>query len=109
MEEAAAEIMGENVKVTYFDVDLFKQVGAGKKEEIAEPGVAIKITITIPEELLNKDKKVEREYKIIRLHTVGNVSEVDVISGEFNAETGEFSFETNKFSTYAIVYSDATG
>lgn len=107
MEEEAAEIMGENVKVTYFDVDLFKQVGAGKKEEIAEPGVAIKITITIPEELLNKDKKVEREYKIIRLHTVGNVSEVDVISGEFNAETGEFSFETNKFSTYAIVYSDA--
>lgn len=107
MEEAAAEIMGKNVKFTYFDVDLFKQVGTGKKEEISEPGVAIKITIAIPEELLNKDKKVEREYKIIRLHTVGNVSEVDVISGEFNAETGEFSFETNKFSTYAIVYSDA--
>ena len=94
--------MGDDAKITYFDADLFKQVGNGKKTEITEPGVDIKITIIIPEELLNQDKTITREYKIIRLHD----GEVDVISGTFDPATGEFSFETDRFSTYAIVYDD---
>ncbi len=56
----------------------------------------------IPDELLNHDKAMVREYKIIRLHE----GEVDVISGTFDAATGEFSFESDKFSTYAIAYND---
>lgn len=102
IEKEAADIMGDDAKITYFDADLFKQVGNGKKTEITEPGVDIKITITIPEELLNQDKTITREYKIIRLHE----DEVDVISGTFDPATGEFSFETDRFSTYAIVYDD---
>lgn len=102
IEKEAADIMGDDAKITYFDADLFKQVGNGKKTEITEPGVDIKITIIIPEELLNQDKTITREYKIIRLHD----GEVDVISGTFDPATGEFSFETDRFSTYAIVYDD---
>ena len=102
IEQEAAKIMGNNPTITYFDADLFKQVGSGAKQEISEPGLAMKITITIPDELLNRDKKVSREYKIIRLHE----GQVDVIDGTFDVTTGEFTFETDKFSTYAIVYNE---
>ena len=102
IEQVATKIMGDNLIVTYFDADLFKQVGSGAKQEITEPGVAMKITITIPDELLNSDKTVSREYKIIRLHE----GQVDVINGTFDSTTGEFTFESDKFSTYAIVYKD---
>lgn len=104
VEQKATEIMGEDFSITYFDADLFKQVGDGEKTPISEPGVAIKITILIPDELLTEDESIIREYKIVRIH--GN--DVDVMSGEFNAETGEFSFESDKFSTYAIIYSDVS-
>ena len=102
IEQEAAKIMGNNPTITYFDADLFKQVGSGAKQEISEPGLAMKITITIPDELLNRDKKVSREFKIIRLHE----GQVDVIDGTFDVTTGEFTFETDKFSTYAIVYNE---
>lgn len=107
IETEAEKIMGENPNVTYFEVDLFKQVGTNPKESISEPGVDISITITIPDELINNDSAVKREYKLIRLHeeSDGTVS-VDVINGDFNAETKEFTFKTNKFSTYAIAYKD---
>ena len=101
VEQEAAKIMGDNVNITYFEADLFKQVGT-TVTEIREPGVAIKITIKLPDELLNSDKKVSREYKIVRLHE----GQVDVLNGTFNSATGEFTFETDKFSSYAIVYKD---
>lgn len=101
-EEVAVGIMGADLNITFFEVDLFKQIGVEQKVEITEPGVGIKITIAIPTELLNEDESVERKYMILRMHD----GEVEVINGEFNAETGEFTFETDKFSTYAIVYED---
>lgn len=102
IKQEATQIMGDNLSITYFDADLFKQVGTTKKIPVPEPGIKIKITITIPDELLNSDKTVSREYKIIRLHE----GQVDVINGAFDATTGEFTFESDKFSTYAIVYKD---
>ena len=105
---AAKEIMGTDSEVTYFNADLFKQVEGDRKTQIHEPGTMMKVSITIPEELLNHDRTIVREYKILRLHN----GVVDVISGNFNEETQEFSFATDKFSTYAIAYADtqlATG
>ena len=98
----AKQIMGDNLKLTYFDAELFKLIADGEKTKLHEPGIPIKVTVKIPNELLNTDKSIKREYKIIRLHN----GEVTVLGGSFNAETGEFSFETDKFSTYAIAYSD---
>lgn len=102
IEQEADKIMGDNSKVTYFDAELFKQIGNGDKQEITEPGVVMKITIKIPDSLLNKDKTLSREYKIIRLHE----GKVDIIEGKFDLATGEFTFESDKFSTYAIIYKD---
>ena len=104
----AEKIMGENPMITYFDADLFKQVGAGNKEQIHEPGIDIQVTIKIPDELLNNDRTMVREYKIIRLHKVEATgpSLVDILSGTFDKVTGDFTFKTDKFSTYAIAYTD---
>ena len=104
----AEKIMGENPMITYFDVDLFKQVEGGDKTQIHEPGIDIQVTILIPDELLNHDRTMVREYKIIRLHydAVTGESKVDVLSGDFDRGTGEFSFKTDKFSTFAIAYTD---
>ena len=102
IEQEATQIMGDNLVITYFDADLFKQVGTNERTPVPEPGIAIKITITIPDELLNSDGTISREYQIIRLHE----GQVDVISGTFDSATGEFTFESDKFSTYAIVYKD---
>lgn len=102
IEQEANKIMGDKSIITYFDADLFKQIGTYEKTPVPEPGIAIKITVKIPDKLLNSDKTVSREYKIIRLHK----GQVDVINGTFDAKTGEFTFESDKFSTYAIVYKD---
>lgn len=106
--EAAKEIMGDAPSITYFDAELFKQIEDKEKTQLHEPGIDMQVTIKIPDELLNHDKTMVREYKIIRLHydVATGESMVDVLSGDFNAAANEFSFKTDKFSTYAIAYSD---
>ena len=105
---AATSIMGDNPSITYFDADLFKQVGDGQAEQLYEPGIDIEVTIKVPENLINADSSFEREYKIIRLHKdlATGASLVDILSGTFDKVTGEFTFKTDKFSTYAIAYTD---
>ncbi len=100
--QAAEQVLGDDAKLVYFDVDLYKQMEGGEKTKITEPGMNIQVTVKIPDTLLNHDKTILREYKIIRLHN----GEATTISGKFDAETRKFSFETDKFSTYAIAYSD---
>ena len=106
IEQKVSEVMGDNQNAIYFEADLFKQVGNGIVKEIREPGVAIKITIKLPTELINTDATITREYKLIRTHEGQNKVEVDIIDGTFDPATGEFTFKTDKFSTYAIVYKD---
>lgn len=109
VEEAVKAITGDNSSVIYLEAKLFKQVEGQEKEQIHEPGIAIQVTIKLPDELLNRDSTMTREYKVIRLHydeTTGETM-VDELSGDFNAATGEFTFKTDKFSTYAITYSDS--
>lgn len=102
VEDEAKNIMGDHPTITYFDVDLFKQIAGEAKQRLHEPGINIEVTILIPSDLLNHDRTIVREYKIIRLHD----NDVSVLSGEFDEASKEFTFETDKFSTYAIAYSD---
>lgn len=102
VENEAKNIMGDHPTITYFDVDLFKQIAGEAKQRLHEPGINIKVTILIPSDLLNHERTIVREYKIIRLHD----NDVSVLSGEFDEASKEFTFETDKFSTYAIAYSD---
>lgn len=104
IEEKATSVLGESFNITYFDAKLFKQVGDSQAQTVSEPGMKIKVAIKLPATLINTDKTINREYKILRLHE--GESQAEVISGTFDPATGEFTFETDKFSTYAIVYKD---
>ena len=102
MLEAARQIMGDDLEIVFFELGLNKQIGGGSVQAIHEPGIGIRITVEIPEQLLNHDKTILREYKILRLHN----GTVTVLGTTFHESTGEITFETDRFSTYAIVYSD---
>ncbi|MDY2590734.1 MAG: hypothetical protein SOW32_11190, partial [Agathobacter sp.] len=97
IQNAAAAVMGDNPTITYFDIELFKQVGDNEKTQLHEPGIPIQVTIQIPADLLNHDVNLIREYKIIRLHTDVSTGEslVDTLSGIFDEATGDFTFETD--------------
>jgi LPXTG-motif cell wall-anchored protein len=84
------------------DVSLFKQVGTKDAETVHNPGTDIEVTLKLPTEMINKNTKEVRKYRILRLHD----GEITVISGTFNSNTHEFTFKTDKFSTYAIAYED---
>lgn len=103
----------KDVKLTYFDVDLFKQITdtdgniITAKTAISEPGEVINVTFTVPENLRVAESATVRVYKLIRIHTDENgKNSVEVLDGTYNEETGEYAFQTDKFSTYAIVYKD---
>ncbi len=102
IKKEAEKLTGKDSELVYFNANLFKQVDGGEKTQIKEPGAKIKITIRIPDELLNHQSNTIRDYKIIRMHN----GQAEVLSGTFNSTTKEFTFETDKFSTYAISYKD---
>ena len=62
----------------------------------------MKVTIKVPEELINKDSKTKREYYIVRSHN----GKVDILETKYDEKTNSLTFETDKFSDYAIIYKD---
>ena len=54
----------------------------------------MKVTIKVPEELINKDSKTKREYYIARSHN----GKVDILETIYNEKTNSLTFETDKFS-----------
>ncbi len=83
----------------YLDIDLFKEIDGidGTKEQIYSTNNKIKVTLTLPENIREKNRK----YHVIRLHD-GKAEEI--YSG-FPNENWELVFETDKFSSYAIAHS----
>ena len=74
----------------------------GTNESIHELSKVMKVTIKVPEELINKDSKTKREYYIARSHN----GKVDILETKYNEKTNSLTFETDKFSDYAILYKD---
>lgn len=95
--------LGENTVGLFLDITLTKQVGDNTPVKITETNGAVTVTITLPETLRNTDAKVQRTYKVIRVHE----GKTDILDAKFDAATGKLSFDTDAFSTYALVYTDA--
>ena len=74
----------------------------GTNESIHELTKVLKVTIKVPEELINKDSKTKRECYIARSHN----GKVDILETIYNEKTNSLTFETDKFSDYAILYKD---
>ena len=85
----------------YLDITLYKSVN-GTNESIHELSKVMKVTIKVPEELINKDSKTKREYYIARSHN----GKVDILETKYDEKTNKLTFETDKFSDYAIIYKD---
>lgn len=85
----------------YLNITLNKIVN-GTNESIHELTKVMKVTIKVPEELINKDSKTKREYYIARSHN----GKVDILETIYNEKTNKLTFETDKFSDYAILYKD---
>lgn len=85
----------------YLDITLYKNID-GTKKSIHELTKVMKVTIKVPEELINKDSKTKREYYIARSHN----GKVDILETKYNEKTNSLTFETDKFSDYAIIYKD---
>ena len=85
----------------YLDITLYKSVN-GTNESIHELSKVMKVTIKVPEELINKDSKTKREYFIARSHN----GKVDILETNYDEKTNKLTFETDKFSDYAIIYKD---
>ena len=85
----------------YLDITLYKNID-GTNESIHELTKVLKVTIKVPEELINKDSKTKREYYIARSHN----GKVDILETKYNEKTNSLTFETDKFSDYAILYKD---
>ena len=87
----------------YFEINLYKQIGASSKIQITDTNnEKISISMRIPDELINNDDKVERTYRIVRLHD----GKVDIIDSKTDLAKQLITFETDKFSIYAITYID---
>lgn len=96
------EISTKGYKVgKYLDITLYKSVN-GTNESIHELTKVLKVTIKVPEELINKDSKTKREYYIARSHN----GKVDILETKYDEKTNSLTFETDKFSDYAIIYKD---
>lgn len=100
--KAAKDLQGDDLKMVFFDVNLFKQIAGSAKTQIFEAGMPLKVTIKLPDELINRDNHLVREYKLLRLHD----GKVDTLEAVYNETTGEVTFETDRFSTFAIIYKD---
>lgn len=85
----------------YLNITLNKIVN-GTNKSIHELTKVMKVTIKVPEELINKDSKTKREYFIARSHN----GKVDILETKYNEKTNSLTFETDKFSDYAILYKD---
>lgn len=85
----------------YLDITLYKNID-GTNKSIHELTKVLKVTIKVPEELINKDSKTKREYYIARSHN----GKVDILETSYDEKTNSLTFETDKFSDYAILYKD---
>ncbi len=87
----------------YIDIALFKKLSTdADKTLVSKTNGLIKISMTVPSDLLNKNADVTRTYAIVRNHN----GKVDILEAKFDAKTGILTFETDQFSDYAIIYKD---
>ena len=84
-----------------YDISLWLKVGENTRQ-VTTSKEKLGMSLKVPEELINKDSKVKRTYKVMRVHE----GKVTLLDGIFDEKTQMIAFETDQFSTYALVYSD---
>lgn len=90
----------------YVNVHLFKETSREGEVlntvQLTETRNNIKISVKVPENLLNKDASVTRTFYIVRNFD----GKVEFLPTVYDEAENALIFETNKFADYAIVYKD---
>lgn len=105
VEKIAQGITSGNAKVgMYLDISLFKRLSTAlKTDRITNTnGKPIKITLAIPQSLINTNEDINRRYYIARVHD-GKASLLDT---EYNSDNKTVSCSSELFSTYSLIYVD---
>ena len=88
------------------NLELTKQLLDGntvkESDGVDETADDIEIVFELTKDLINKDNKVTRSYKVLKLHD----GKVTVIDAKFDKDDNTVTFETDEFSTYALTYQD---
>lgn len=93
------------------DVDLLctvtrNDIQVGDTQNITETKSEISVGVKLPDEYINTDGGINREYWVVRLHYSDTGVTTDVLPATFDSVTKMLTFKTNKFSLYAIAYKD---
>ncbi len=84
-----------------YDISLWLKVGESRRQ-VTKTKEKLRMSLKVAEELINKDSKVKRTYKIMRVHE----GKVTFLDGTYDEKTQMVTFETDQFSIYALVYND---
>ena len=104
-EEKAAieEKLAANSNVgMYLDINIYKGFEGIEADQVAELNKAIDLSVDLPENLINDQSGVNREYSVVRMHD----GVAETIPCTYNETTKSLEFSSDKFSTYTIVYTD---
>lgn len=93
------KLIGDGKILTYFNISVLLTIEDVEKnlENLTEK---IELSIKLPDDFINYDDKITREYYVIREHD----GVVEKLSTTLSGDT--LSFSTDKFSTYALAYED---
>ncbi len=97
---AVTSSLGSRKLGQYLDISLYKLIHESRSP-VTQTKNEISITITIPDNLKNKDTETDRVYSVIRVHN-GETSILEDTDGD----AGTITIQTDRFSTYAIVYEE---
>lgn len=95
------KVLGKYKLGSVFDITLYIFANDEQIGNISELDEPIRITIPIPENLLNVDKGVNRVYKVYRIHD-GKTEELETVVND----DGTVTFESDKYSTFILSYMD---
>lgn len=99
---AIEEELGTNSNVgIYLDINLYKDI-VGESSKLSELDKSIEISVNLPENLVNKNDGVKREYSVVRIHN----GVAETISCTYDKTANIIDFSTDRFSTYTVVYTD---
>lgn len=92
----------------YLDISIYKYLivngSRGEAQPVHETGEKIALAIQVSESLAAANKNTDRTYRLLRNHE----GTVEIINGNYLADTNTYKFESDKFSDYAIAYKDVT-
>lgn len=111
---------GSDLLIQYLDINLTKtvydkdgkivngnQLTGGEyegKESVPEPGHTIRITVGIPQDMLDKAKAEGMAFSVIRVHHPEEGGDPQVaLLRDLDSDPDTVTFDTDRFSTYAIV------